>query len=341
MSWSNGDWQAKQEQFRNAAYLKESLIQEAQQLAHSDDFRSAGPRMKQLSAEFKNAGFAGKDENQRLWDEFSHARSTFYERQNQYYEQRDLEAQRNASQKRRIISELQSLLGAQDFREPGQRTKSLHAEWKAIGFAGHDENQMLNDQYYSIRNEFYEQSRLHWEQRSMEMELNKNNRMRLVDQAEFIADHPDPKSMSGDMRTLLQQWREQRGPLKKEDREELNRRFWAAKDRFYSRRDAQFTQGQNQWSSGKGERSSVQDDPAWRPKDKIDAIKHLEQAIRDKEQAVRHADAHFEKVRSQGRSWLLPSKQNERIAKAEQWQRIHREELEKLYNRLYKLRNQT
>ncbi|KGM19148.1 hypothetical protein [Corynebacterium auriscanis] len=85
----------------------------------------------------------------------------------------------------------------------------------------------------------------------------------------------------------------------------------------------------------------MQDDPAWRPKDKIDAIKHLEQAIRDKEQAVRHADAHFEKVRSQGRSWLLPSKQNERIAKAEQWQRIHREELEKLYNRLYKLRNQT
>lgn len=71
----------------------------------------------------------------------------------------------------------------------------------------------------------------------------------------------------------------------------------------------------------------------------MDAIRHLEQAIRDKEQAVRDADAHYEKVRSQGRSWLLPSKQHERIAKAEQWQRIQREELDKLYRRLSSLRN--
>lgn len=163
MSWKNDDWQAKQEQFRKSAGLKERLVREAQQLAHSDDFRSAGARMKQLGSEFKNAGFAGKDQNQRLWDEFSQARSVFYDRRNQYYERLNIEARDNAGQKRRIISELQSLLGVEDFREAGQRV-----------------------------------------------------------------------------------WRDQRGPLKKEDREELNRRFWSAKDRFYSRRDAQFAQGQEQ-----------------------------------------------------------------------------------------------
>lgn len=339
MSWKNDDWQAKQEQFRKSAGLKECLVREAQQLAHSDDFRSAGARMKQLGSEFKNAGFAGKDQNQRLWDEFSQARSAFYDRRNQYYERLNIEARDNAAQKRRIISELQSLLGVEDFREAGQRVKALHSDWKSVGFAGREENQLLNDQYYAARNEFYENSKRHWEQLATKMELNKNDRLRLVQQAEFIADHPDPRSMSNDMRALLQVWRDQRGPLKKEDREELNRRFWSAKDRFYSRRDAQFAQGQTQWASGKGARSAIQDDPAWRPKDNTDAIRHLEQAIRDKEQAVRDADAHYEKVRSQGRSWLLPSKQNERIAKAEQWQWIQREELDKLYRRLSSLRN--
>lgn len=73
--------------------------------------------MKQLGSEFKNAGFAGKDQNQRLWDEFSQARSAFYDRRNQYYERLNIEARDNAAQKRRIISELQSLLGVEDFRE--------------------------------------------------------------------------------------------------------------------------------------------------------------------------------------------------------------------------------
>ena len=339
MSWNNDDWQAKQKQFRDSANLKERLVREAQQLARSDDFRSAGARMKQLGTEFKDAGFAGKDQNQRLWDEFSQARSAFYDRRNQYYERLNVEARNNASQKRCIISELQSLLGTEDFREAGQRVKTLHSEWKSVGFAGRDENQLLNDQYYAARNEFYENSKRYWEQLAAKMEVNKIDRLDLVRRAEVIADHPDPRSMSNDMRALMQVWRDQRGPLKKEDREELNRRFWAAKDRFYSRRDAQFAQGQEQWMSGKGARSSIQDDPAWSPKDNVDAIRHLEQAIRDKEQAVRDADSHYEEVRSRGRSWLLPSKQNERIAKAEQWQRIQREELDKLYNRLSTLRN--
>lgn len=105
-------------------------------MVHSDDFRSAGARMKQLGSEFKNAGFAGKDQNQRLWDEFSQARSAFYDRRNQYYECLNIEARDNAAQRRRIISELQSLLGVEDFREAGQRVKTLHSEWKSVGFAG-------------------------------------------------------------------------------------------------------------------------------------------------------------------------------------------------------------
>lgn len=340
MSWSNSEWQAKQAEFDRAASIKSGIVREAQRLAHSDDFRSASRRMKELSAEFKNAGFAGKDQNQHLWDSFSAARDTFYQRQNDYYERLNHQSQDNARRKENIIGELHRLLVPTDYRAAGQRVKELHDQWKSIGFAGRDDNLRLNDEYYSLRDQFYANSKAAWERRNVEMEMNKNNLLRLVQRAEGIADHPDPRNQSNDMRALIQEWRDQSGPVKKEDREELNRRFWSAKDRFYSRRDAQFAQGQQAWKRGEGPRSSVQMDPAWRPDNHYEEIKHLEQAIRDQEQAVRDADAYYDKVRSQGgRSWILPSKQNENLYKAKERQRIARERLDAMNKRLFTLRH--
>ncbi|MBQ1325487.1 MAG: DUF349 domain-containing protein [Solobacterium sp.] len=69
---------------RNAAWaasieLKNKLIEEAKELAAKSSFtKEITDRMKALDVEWKTAGYSGKNDNDRLWDEFKEAKEVFW-----------------------------------------------------------------------------------------------------------------------------------------------------------------------------------------------------------------------------------------------------------------------
>ena len=69
----NAQWNASKEK-------KRALIEEAKQITSTEDYgHDNTERMKELDKEWKTAGFSGKADNDRLWDEFTEAKEAFWE----------------------------------------------------------------------------------------------------------------------------------------------------------------------------------------------------------------------------------------------------------------------
>lgn len=322
------DWQDKEREFARNADVKRRIVAQVQRLAQASDFKGAGAQMKQLSADFKAAGFAGKGTNDELWNAFNSARGAFYERQKAFYAHRDMLAEQNADKKRSIIGQVEAIARQSDAWKQGERIKQLHAEWKQIGFAPYGQDKQLNSQYYAARDSYYAVTKQYWEQWEAERERNRKYRETLIDRAEFCANEPNSQVHSQEFRELIHQWRDA-GPVKKEHREDLERRFWSAKERFYARRSVQY---------GQGDPSAVSKDPGWKPQNRHENVKFMEQAVRDQEVVVKRAEEHYQRVRAKGSGFgLLPNKQAVDLEKARTHERIEREKLEDLRRRYKEL----
>jgi len=68
--------------------VKESLIEKAEAICDSEDFKETANEMRELMNEWKKAGSAGREVEDSLWERFQSAREKFYSRQKEYYEKR-------------------------------------------------------------------------------------------------------------------------------------------------------------------------------------------------------------------------------------------------------------
>lgn len=78
--------------FQRNAQLKAMLVQTADAIARSGDYSpSQAERMKSLSAEWKSIGYAGRNEDERLWSLFRNAQDSFWISKRQDHDRRQRE----------------------------------------------------------------------------------------------------------------------------------------------------------------------------------------------------------------------------------------------------------
>lgn len=119
----------REREFEQSRYRKERLVARARELAESNDLGSAFAGMRDLMTQWKAAGFAGNEHDQRLWQAFQAARDRLRQR---------ADSQRQAAEyvKRRIVEEASSIAAYGDLRTAGDQMRALFARWKATGPAG-------------------------------------------------------------------------------------------------------------------------------------------------------------------------------------------------------------
>ncbi|OCN03638.1 hypothetical protein A4S06_05660 [Erysipelotrichaceae bacterium MTC7] len=81
-------FEERDKQQEQAKVKKEELVGQAQELSLSEDYKETSQKMRDLMTEWKAAGFAGKDIDNELWDAFATARNTFFQRQDEYYQEK-------------------------------------------------------------------------------------------------------------------------------------------------------------------------------------------------------------------------------------------------------------
>lgn len=113
--------------------VKEGLVAEAESLRASEDWGPTAARLKQLMADWKAAGRASKEVEQRLWDRFRGAQDAFFSHRSEVFSARDAEYQQNLTAKRELLADAEALDVDADPKGAQQKLREIQGRWHEVG----------------------------------------------------------------------------------------------------------------------------------------------------------------------------------------------------------------
>ena len=178
-------WEQMQTKFSDAAAAKQDLIQQAKELANSEEWQKTSTKFKELMDAWKAAGSAGREKEDDLWNEFNEYRQTFYKARNTYYEKLHVLQDQNLEAKNELIARAKAINETKSYsRENTKQMKELGVEWKKIGSCRKEKEEAVwknfkeqMDQYFDGLRQANEQKHLQWKQRMMEVRTRKDELM--------------------------------------------------------------------------------------------------------------------------------------------------------------------
>ncbi len=112
---------------------KEALVAEAEQLATSTDWGPAATRMKQLMSEWKSAGRAARDTEQKLWERFRAAQDAFFAHRSEVFSARDAELRDHLETKKALLAQAEALDVETDPQAAQQKLREIQGRWHDTG----------------------------------------------------------------------------------------------------------------------------------------------------------------------------------------------------------------
>ncbi len=112
---------------------KEALVEEAESLAESTDWANTAQRFRDLMKQWKSAGRAQREVEDKLWERFKTAQDTFFTARNADLDQRDAGFRENQTRKEELLTEAQKLLPVADLKAARQALRQIQARWEEVG----------------------------------------------------------------------------------------------------------------------------------------------------------------------------------------------------------------
>ena len=118
-----------------ARKTKEELVERAEALKDSTDWGHTARAYRDLMTEWKAAGRAPREVDDKLWERFRAAQDHFFEARNAINAERDREFEANAEAKNALIAEYDSLIDpAKGLGAAKAKLRELQDKWDEIGF---------------------------------------------------------------------------------------------------------------------------------------------------------------------------------------------------------------
>ena len=221
---------------------KEDVVARVKEIAESGE---AGDRtelnlLKQLFYKFHNAEVqeafkafveAGGEEEKFMPEidaaepVFREAMQTIRERRAAIQETIEQQKQANLKRKLEILERIQQLASTpEEANKNFDEFKALQNEWKEIKAVPAERATELWKNYQLYVEQYYDLLKLGHELRDYDFKKNLETKMRLIQQAEALAENPDVLQAFNQLQTLHQEWKET-GPVAKEIREDVWAKF--------------------------------------------------------------------------------------------------------------------
>jgi len=137
---------------------KEDIICRAKLVLEWEDMKAANDKMNELFEEWKTAGYAGKDNDNPLWESFSYVRKEFFVKRKKHNEEIRASYQGRVEKKAEIIMKAKIILANSEFTaEEVNKMKELRNEWKAVGFAGKEKDDELWNNFQEVVNKYFQE----------------------------------------------------------------------------------------------------------------------------------------------------------------------------------------
>jgi Domain of Unknown Function (DUF349) len=189
-----------------ARHQKEALVAEAEELAQSDQWRSAGERLRGLVDTWKGLPRLDRKSDDELWHRFSHARSAFSKRRKAHFASLDAQREDARRVKEGLVAEAESLSGSTDWGATSARYRELMTEWKAAGRAQREAEDDLWNRFRGAQDVFFAARGEVFAERDAEQSDNLKLKEELAAEAELLVPVKDLKSARAAFRGINERW---------------------------------------------------------------------------------------------------------------------------------------
>ena len=140
--------------FKQNAEKKRALIEKAQALQNSTDWKATGDKFIALQKEWKTIGIVPKKLGDQLWEEFLGACNKFFEARKAAGAGQHSEEYANLDKKREVIAKLKDI--AEEAGENIQeKVQTLVEEYNAIGHVPFKEKDKIYEEYHAVLDKLY------------------------------------------------------------------------------------------------------------------------------------------------------------------------------------------
>ena len=178
-------WANAQARFDNALKVKEELVAQAAALADSVEWQKTNEKMKTMMEQWKAAGSAGREHEDRLWDAFNESRQAFFTRRNAYYEELHAKQDANLEKKKALVEKAREIEATKEYtKDNTEAMKQLGVDWKEAGSCRKEKEDEIWNEFRSIMDEYFDGLKQFNEMRHQQwigrMNDAKNRKMELV-----------------------------------------------------------------------------------------------------------------------------------------------------------------
>jgi hypothetical protein len=122
---------------------KEKLCAQAEELAPSTDWGPTASAFRDLMRSWKEAGRAGRGDEEALWGRFKAAQDQFFSARSSVYSAKEAELREHAAVKMKLLEEADALLPATDLRSARAAMRSIQERWEKAGPVPRDAREKL------------------------------------------------------------------------------------------------------------------------------------------------------------------------------------------------------
>jgi hypothetical protein len=133
-----------------AAVVKERLAAEAEQLASSTDWGPTSGRFRDLMRQWKSAGPAPREVDDKLWSRFRTAQDTFFGARDAIQAEENVEQQTNLAAKEALLVEIEAILPVRDAKVARDQLRDLLDRWDAIGKVPRDSMRAIDGRLRAV-----------------------------------------------------------------------------------------------------------------------------------------------------------------------------------------------
>ncbi|ELP63284.1 DUF349 domain-containing protein [Streptomyces turgidiscabies] len=198
--------QQRAKQSDEARHAKEALVVEAEELAQSDQWRSAGERLRALVDTWKGLPRLDRKSDDELWHRFSHARSAFSKRRKAHFASLDAQREDARKVKEKLVAEAEALSASTDWGPTAARYRELMTDWKAAGRAQREHEDDLWNRFRGAQDVFFAARGSVFAERDAEQTENLQLKEELAQEAEKLLPITDLKAARAAFRSINERW---------------------------------------------------------------------------------------------------------------------------------------
>ena len=222
-----------------AAASKERIVEEAEKLSTSSDWKRAGDRLRELLEEWKKAPRLERKVDDALWKRFSHARTAFDKRRRVHFAELDEQRGEAAARKEKLIKKAEELSTSKEWGDTARAYRDLMTEWKAAGRARRDVEDKLWERFRAAQDVFFAARAEVFAERDAGQAENLEKKRSLASEAEALLPITDLKSARAALRHVHEQW-EAVGHVPRSDRDAVENRLKKVDDAVRAAEEAEW-----------------------------------------------------------------------------------------------------